>query len=712
MKTLKIYLLLLLIVFALIFYSKHCVLCGEIETYEGSLIKFDSISYSGGTIAIDSNLFAPKDSVKKILFAGRKDNSGAPEENKIEAIALSLKKAEFSEEIANMILKAEKLKEKYRGCGAVIILDEGIKTVRENGSTLYRYHFIGKIYNENYLDWSKLSLGYAEGQSSVKVILARSVGEDGIEYKMNPADMKPITASQESRYFDNMYKSVYGNIPGAKTGSIIEYIYESDHYNPFDTMIIHGGWYFQDVIPVVKSSFQISYPKNKKISFKFTGIDSGKIELIKKIDNSAETLTTEIYTLENVEPIIPEPYMPNMNDIKYGFHYSLLDGWEHLFNYYRKIQKERMIVTPEIKEIVDKIKKNAADDTGLMAEIFYWVENNIKYISVKSSTSSGWAGHPAEETLKKKFGDCTDVSILYSTMLNYAGIEAYPVIVQTNDAGELVSEIPVPDGNHCITEIRYGGKIFYIDPTSETYRFPFLRGDDIDIKAVNYIKGEIGRTQTPGPEDNMKSSDMEIILTSEGSAGCSIKNFYTGPYEAGLRNAWRHIKKEETRKVMQNYISNLCSLGIYEDFSISDLYDLTKQIAMEIKFKVRKIWEEAGSLRIIQTPGIEKSFDEITLKSRKYDILYGNLSAKNFNVKFILPQELNIKFLPEKIIVDNEYIFYSGSYVYNAKDNSIYFSEKLRVRKMRVPAEKYEFYKNELQKIVKFSKQRVFLTLK
>ena len=334
---------------------------------------------------------------------------------------------------------------------------------------------------------------------------------------------------------------------------------------------------------------------------------------------------------------------------------------------------------------------------------------NIKYISIKSSTSSGWAGHPAAETLKNKFGDCTDVSILYSTMLNYAGIEAYPVIVQTNDAGELITEIPVPDGNHCITEIRHGGRIFYIDPTSETYRFPFLRGDDNDIKAVNYIKGEIGRTQLSPANDNMKNSDMEIILQNTGAADCNINNSYTGPYEAGLRNAWRHIKKEETKKVMQNYISSLCTLGIYEDFGISDLYDLNQQMTMNIKFKVRKIWEEAGDLKIIQTPGIEKSFDEIMLKSRKYDIVYGSLSARNFSVKLKLTSDLTVKFLPEKILIDNEFIYYSGGYDYNIKENTIYFSEKLYFKKMNIPAVNYEFYKNELQKIGKFTRQRIFL---
>ena len=287
------------------------VFSGVIETYDGNSIQFNLILYSDSDILLDSEKRIPKEIVKKILFAGKTEQSEKIEESISDKNAKPLEKAEISEEISKLILKAEELKEKHRGCGAVIILDEGFNTINKNGSSVYRYHFIGKIYNENYLDWSKLSLGYAEGRSNIKVILARSISDDGFEFKMNPSDMKTITASQESRYFDNMYKSIYGNIPGAKTGSIIEYIYESDHYNPFDTMIIHGGWYFQDVIPVVKSSYHLTYPKGKKPQFKFTGLDSGRLEKIRSVYNSSDTSITEIYTMENIEPIIPEPYMPN-----------------------------------------------------------------------------------------------------------------------------------------------------------------------------------------------------------------------------------------------------------------------------------------------------------------------------------------------------------------------------------------------------------------
>jgi len=368
-----------------------------------------------------------------------------------------------------------------------------------------------------------------------------------------------------------------------------------------------------------------------------------------------------------------------------------------------------MIASDEIKKLVDSIKKTCKTDDELIARLFYWIQTNIKYVSIKSSASSGWAGHPASETFANKFGDCTDVSILYSTMLQYAGIEAYPVIINTNDAGELLTEIPVPDGNHCIVEIRRGGAVFYIDPTSETYRFPYLREDDNDVKVVNYIKGEFGKTQLSRPEDNEKSSKLDITIDSAGNGKCSIINYYTGPYEAQVRAAWRRIKKQDTAKVMQNYISNLCSGAVFKNFDISDLFDLSKQLIMRIDFDASDMWERAGKMRILQLPAIEKKFDEIGLDERKYAIEYRALSSKINKITVTLPLKFKVKYYPENLEIDNEFVFYSGKY--SVKNNILEFNEVFKIKKRVIPPEKYLEYKEGLRKINEFIQKRVFIEI-
>jgi hypothetical protein len=387
-------------------------------------------------------------------------------------------------------------------------------------------------------------------------------------------------------------------------------------------------------------------------------------------------------------------------------HYTFTDSWDYLFNYYKEIQKERIKPDTAIKKLVDKIKNNVSNDTELMEQLYYWIENNIRYISIKSSRSSGWAGHPASETLKNGFGDCTDVSMLYCAMLNYAGIEAYPVILNTNDAGKLTTEIPVPDGNHCITQIHYNNRVFYIDPTTSTYRFPYLRIDDNGVKCVNYIKGKIYDIPVSKPEHNAKNSVIEIKIKNVKQADIKITNYYTGPYEASIRNSWRHIKQEQVNPVMQNYVSNIDADAVLKDFFISDLYDLSKQIYMIIKYNTENIFEQAGNLYLFEIPTFEKQFNELVLEKREYELEY--MSPYQRENKFIIyfPENLKLESVPENLHIDNEFIYYKSEF--NIKNNKISLYDNFKLKKRIIKVSEYTEFKTIMNKIYKYTQNRLF----
>jgi hypothetical protein len=693
--------------FLFTFFFFSILYSGEIFLYTKNKIHFDELKYKNNNFIVFSagkTIKLKKNQVEKINFTSEKKLKNI--ENKVKT--LSSKKIVLSESLKENLNKCDELKKKYPGIGGIIILDEGFQKYNLDGSSSYKYHFIGKILNEEFLNWSKLTLYYTEGRSKINIIKARSISEDLSETELDKSKIKIVVASQDSKYFDKMNKTIMAEIPNVKTGSIVEYEYEIVKYNPFDTKIVSSGWFFQDEIPVLNSIYHITYPKEKKLNLFFKNVpfeNQKPLKIIRK-----KNYVTETYQMKDNSPIETEPYMPNISDVKPSLHYTFLENWDYLFDYYRKIQTERMKVNDEIKTVVDKFKTTSSNDTEIIKQLFYWVQTNIKYISIKSSRSSGWAGHPASETFANKYGDCTDVSILLSTMLTYAGIEAFPVIVKTNDAGELLTDIPVADGNHCITEIRHFNKIFYIDPTSETYRYPFLRLDDNDIKTVNYIKGEFNRTRLSLPEENMKVSYITLKIGNNNKAYCIIKNKYTGPYEAAVRNSWRHIKNSQTRQVMQNYVSKMWNGAVFKNFEIENLYDLDKQISMKIEFEINDIFQKAGEFYILKVPLLEKSFSEISLEKRNYPIIYASTKLFENKLKIVLPEGMHLKFKVKNLDVKNKYIEFSGKYDF--QENIIYYQDYFKYNQRKILVKDYKLYKNELLKISKYTKNRLFMEKK
>ena len=72
-----------------------------------------------------------------------------------------------------------------------------------------------------------------------------------------------------------------------------------------------------------------------------------------------------------------------------------MKDWKYLDELTGGMQKERIAVTPKIRDVVAGITDPSAPLEDNVARLYHWVQKNIRYISVKSSLSSGWSGHPA-----------------------------------------------------------------------------------------------------------------------------------------------------------------------------------------------------------------------------------------------------------------------------------------------------------------------------
>jgi hypothetical protein len=394
---------------------------------------------------------------------------------------------------------------------------------------------------------------------------------------------------------------------------------------------------------------------------------------------------------------------------------TLYPDWTELNDYNSRIQRERIQVTPELQKLSDDITREEKDADGKIADLYHWVQQNIKYNSIKSSRSSGWAGHPAAETFEKKIGDCTDVSILFCTLLKAIGFEAYPIIIRTNDAGEAMVDIPTPDGNHCITKvIKPDGKQMYLDCTAESYRYPYFRMDDVGAWAVNFIKGDRERIPVPPPEDNMQTCEMMFKLDAKANAAVLEVNDFTGTLEAGMRGYLQSIPPDQRLEVMQRYMARRSPGATLMKFETTELRDLKKPLETHQEYSVPSVGTRAGDLLIVKIERLEWNFaGDTALETRKYPI--ENNSSIGWKRRWIyeLPGGYTVKFLPDPINIDTKHVTYKASMAVedNASDKTqrVIVSDLLTFNTRQVPTEDYKEYREALKKVSQWSKNYIFL---
>lgn len=627
--------------------------------------------------------------------------------------------------------EGQKFAKDFPGVNGVYIIDDGMFQLTSDDRHIYRYHFVGLILNEDALDWGKITLGFTEGRSRSKILYAKNLTPDNRVFTLNPDDVTVGKAGDKAEFFDPNSRVLSGTVPGVEVGSVIEYAYEYETYAPEDPLIFFPGYYFQMNLPSLSSALEVRVPKDKELYYweenwdtvpeKKRGFWSRLLNRKKKQEKRAErsSITTEdgkqytVYEWKRIKmpPIVEEPMMPPVSEVAPQVHATFMKDWDHLDELTGSMQKERIKVTEELKTIVEDLVKDAKTTEDKVARIYHWVQKNIRYISIKSSLSSGWAGHPADETLEKGYGDCTDKSVLLCSMLKVIGIEAEPIVLRTNDKGKFDPEYPVLACNHCITKVHLAERSIYLDTTTQDHRYPSLRADDHGVLAINFMRREREHVPIPeGAEADGKIAKEKMKLYEDGTLFITSSNRYQGRYEAGLRGGWKQVPEQMRRRIMQQYLNGLAPGAMLEEFTMPDPQDLSAPFYLDYTYRLNNYLQQAKDLRIMPIPDREMNFPEAGLASRRYPIAYTTAKALERNLEIQVPEKLTTVSVPETIEINNQHVHYSESF--SVKNGIIKGKIRFERFSVRVSPEDYPEYRRALQKIEQITKRPIYLEVK
>ncbi len=618
--------------------------------------------------------------------------------------------------------EAQRFAAQFPGCKGVQVLDDGLFRLTPDHRHVYRYHFVGLILNEDLLAWGTLNLGFTEGRQRVKVVTARTLTPEGRVLELDPAE---ITVSRPQRgdvFFDPNARQLNALLPGVQVGALVEYEFEYETLAPEDWRLFFPSFYFQGDVPVCRSRLTVQVPhrmplyswednwhadkpagwqRRLKSLCPLRPFERGK----RWIDGQA--MDSYRWEKRAVPPIIPEPNMPPWSETAPAVHATLHRGWGYLDQLVGGMQRERMQATPEVRALAAQVTQGAQDLDGKLARLYHWVQKNIRYISIKSSLSSGWSGHPAAETLREGYGDCTDKSILFATLARTLGIEAEPVIVKTSDTGLFTPRYPVIFGNHCITELHLPRGTVFLDTTTQDHRYPALREDDHGVLALNLIRGE--RQIVPVPDAYAargKISRAQIQVLADGTLRVQEKNQYSGAYEAGLRGGWKGVPEPQRGQILQQFLNRLAPGAHLETFSFPDPQDLNIPFTLDYQYVLPTFVSRAGRLRVLQVPDRELRFPEVSLERRRYPVVYGTREATRRELVFDLPADWEAVDLPGNTYTRGSGVSYREHFLLEGRRLTV----RLEFERdgTRVPVTSYARYRHDLQQIEAITRKPLF----
>lgn len=622
--------------------------------------------------------------------------------------------------------QAQIFAEEYPNVNGIHLLDNGEFVLTADKRHLYRYHFVGYVMDEAQLDWRDIGLWFTKGRSRCRILRARSLSPEDEVYNLDVNDIKISTPSRGAEHFDPNSRTMSAVIPGVEVGSVIEYIYEYENYAPAEWRLFFPSYYFQGKTPVWKSRFKVRVPVGEKLySWEQNWRIPGQRKWYSFItdilffwtrpydrttvtDSEGNEYHEYVWSRRKMPPLTPEPRMPPANEITPAVYSTIMKDWDRLNELNSEMQLERLKPTDKIRELAARLTEKCTDKDAKIARLYHWVQKNIRYISVKASLSSGWAGHPAAETLAQGYGDCIDKSVLFATMLQTIDIDAVPVVLRTNDAGLFNPRYPVLACNHAITEVKTDGRIFYLDPTSQDYRYPAFRADDHGALAFNFIDGT--RRQIPIPsamQANGKTSQVEINIESNGDIRVQIQNSYAGAYEAGLRASWKRVPKKARHQIMQQYLNGIAPGARLETFELATPEDLSQPFTMSFAFRAPRYLSHADEYRIFEFPDRALSFPETALGGREHPIAYTTARALHRTINLTFPENMQLLEAPEDFAVETDNVSYKETFTRPAP-RTLVLESYFERRAQRIPASQYKRYRDTTLQIQEQTTQPVY----
>ena len=605
------------------------------------------------------------------------------------------------------IIKDAPTQEEYPQASALVLLSDEKFDVSEDNTAVFERHFIVKILNDRGKDFGEIEIGYDSTFEKVDLIYARTIKSDGEVVQVGDKHIRDVSKYMNFPLYSNA-RALIVSMPEIAVGSVIECkvkIYRSRLVNEKDFYV---GYLLQESEPVILGKFTLSFPKNRKINSLIINEDFNYFNA-KPTPKITEDNNKKIYYWEfrSIPEVIPEPEMPPTTEVVTAFLMSTFESWEDIYNWWWNLAKDKISVNKQIKEKVQELIKDKKTDIEKAQAISNWCAADIRYVAIEYG-QAGHEPHQAEDIFKNKYGDCKDQAVLLVSMLKEAGFDAYLVLIGTKGVFKLEESFPALLFNHAIASVKINDELIFLDPTGETVGFGDLPSGDQDRKVFVFFEEEGKVLTTPlfPANHNRTETKTTITIESDETIQADREVVTYGIFNQAQRYWLKYTKPiliEETLREKANSISPGSELL---DYKIENLEDPQKSIKLSYKFKGPEYLIKAGEARIIPQLG-SINISSVAKEERNYAIDKNVLSSNKKVIEFNIPDNFNVRFMPESITYNTKWFDFINKYDFN--NGKIIFTQEKIAKTTYISKEDYGDYKKSLEELSREINQVIVL---
>ncbi len=434
------------------------------------------------------------------------------------------------------------------------------------------------------------------------------------------------------------------------------------------------SFYFSTFCPIEESIFRIEEDTSihTNIHTYFTEkIGVKKEEILKK------NMRTTVYTVQNPPAMKFEDGAPNLSYFtphligQIGYYTTkngrvdVVGDLDDLYAwYYTNIQEViNEVPSEEIRRMSDSLTRNISSEPEKVKAIYYWIQNNIKYIAFEEGVN-GFIPRQPSAIIKKRYGDCKDMAALIYSMLKSVGIKSYLTWLGSRDLPYKYTENPSSFcDNHMINTYKYEGKAYFLDATNNFLPMgevaSFTMGKEVFL-SIDEKTYEVLQMEVPAPSATPLIDTTYIRIDGRKLIG-EAHTLFDGYYQQWLQPAMMS-NKDEPEKAIQSFTEKGNNSYKVTKGSISNTTDRDRPCVLNYEFTVDNYATTLDN-EIYINMVLEKDISTGEMKkNRVTPYEFEHKSSDHYTVVLQIPEGYSLTSLPKDKSYTSDIVDFSIKY--------------------------------------------------
>lgn len=419
------------------------------------------------------------------------------------------------------------------------------------------------------------------------------------------------------------------------------------------------GLYFNDEFPVLKKTIEITVPDWLKVDLKEFNFAGNDIKKSNKRNND-NTATVYTYELANLPAYYKESNAPGRSYLyphllviaksfsHRGKETVLFNSAADLYKWYKSLVDLLKDDPTVFKPKVDELIAGAKTDEEKIKNIYYWVQDNIRYIAFEDGIA-GFKPDESNHVFEKRYGDCKGMANLIKQMLKLAGFDARLTWIGTKHLSYDYTTPSLAVDNHMICTLLHNGKKYFLDGT-EKYNALGVNAERIQNKEVMIEDGDkfLVEKIPAGKSDNNKETYTANLSISNESLKGKCTQTYRGQSCAEFLYSFSQFETDQKDSVLERYLSKSDKNIELDKVVTSDLRNREQQLQIDYDIAVNNKVSAFDNEMYVDL-NILKEFKNFDLKDRKTDYEFDYKTHYSALVTLAIPAGYKVTKLPENL---------------------------------------------------------------